>query len=62
MGDYHNKLVLSQNIAIALKVTDSISSEKQDEVKAELVKELISNVNEHINENRGTVSEDKKMV
>ena len=59
MGDYHNKLVLSQNIAIALKVSDSISPAKQDEVKAEMVKELLSNINEHINENRGTTSEKK---
>lgn len=62
MGDYHNKLVLSQNIAIALKVSDSISLEKQDEVKAGMVKELLSNINEHINENRGTTSEKKHSV
>lgn len=52
MGDYHNKLVLSQNIAIALKISESIDGACKDSVKADMVKELLKDVNHHINDNR----------
>ena len=52
MGDYHNKLVLSQNIAIALEVVKDIEGEEQNNVKSHMVKELIRDINTHINENK----------
>ena len=48
MGNYHDKLFLSQNVAMALKVSDSISEENRDEIKSQIVKELITNVNAYI--------------
>lgn len=52
MGDYHNKLVLSQNIAIALEVVKDIEGEEQNNVKSHMVKELLRDINTHINENK----------
>ena len=52
MGDYHNKLVLSQNIAIALEVVDDIEGDDKNKIKAEMVKELLKDINTHINENK----------
>lgn len=48
MGNYHDKLFLSQNVAMALKVSDSISDENRDDIKSQIVKELITNVNAYI--------------
>lgn len=52
MGDYHNKLILSQNVAIALKISESIDGDEKNSVKSEMVKELLKDVNQHINENK----------
>ena len=52
MGDYHNKLVLSQNVAIALKISESIDGPEKNSVKSEMIKELLKDVNQHINENK----------
>ena len=52
MGDYHNKLILSQNVAIALKISESIDGPEKNSVKSEMVKELLKDVNQHINENK----------
>ena len=54
MGDYHNKLVLSQNVAIALKISESIDGPEKNSVKSEMIKELLKDVNQHINENKPT--------
>lgn len=48
MGDYHNKLVLSQNISIALKIAESLSDEAGERIKEHIVDELIKDVNIHI--------------
>lgn len=48
MGNYHDKLFLSQNVAIALKISDSITDEKRDDIKTQIVKELITDVNAYI--------------
>lgn len=48
MGAYHNKLVLSQNIAIALKLSDSLNDGIRDSVKKEIINELMKDVNNHI--------------
>ena len=54
MSDYHNKLVLSQNISIALKIAGSLSDKTGEKVKEHIVDELIKDINIHIH------SEDKK--
>lgn len=48
MSDYHNKLVLSQNVSIALKIAESISGESAEKVKNHIVEELVKDINEHI--------------
>ena len=48
MSRYHNKLVLSQNISIALKVADTLPEPIQGEVRAELIKQLITEINKYI--------------
>lgn len=49
MGTYHNKLVLSQNIAFALKISDSLSDDIKNESKKSIIEELIKDINNHIN-------------
>jgi hypothetical protein len=48
MGNYHDKLFLSQNVATALKISDSLSDDKKDDIKAEIARELIKDVNSYI--------------
>lgn len=48
MSDYHNKLVLSQNVSIALKIAESISGESAEKVKNHIVEELVKDINAHI--------------
>lgn len=58
MGAYHNKLILSQNVALAIKIADSLSNdanysmnkiEKNDknDAKRNIINELIKDVNNH---------------
>lgn len=48
MGAYHNKLVLSQNIALALKIADSLSCDAKNDAKRDIINELIKDANNHI--------------
>lgn len=48
MSRYHNKLVLSQNISIALKVADSLSSEDKSKAKNGIISELLKDINIHL--------------
>jgi len=48
MSKYHNKLVLSQNISIALKVTDTLPEQIQGEIRAELIKQLVKDINQYM--------------
>lgn len=48
MSKYHNKLVLSQNISIALKVADTLPEEMQGELRSELIKQLVKDINQYI--------------
>ena len=48
MSDYHNKLVLSQNVSIALKIAESLSDESGEKVKEHIVEELMKDINIHI--------------
>ncbi len=48
MSKYHNKLVLSQSISIALKVSDSLSEEDKIETKKLIISELMKDINSHL--------------
>lgn len=48
MGSYHNKLVLSQNVSIALKVADSLPEEEKAKSKNLIIEELLKNVNSYL--------------
>lgn len=48
MSKYHNKLLLSQNISIALKVTETLPLDIQSTTRAKLAEQLVSNINKHI--------------
>lgn len=48
MSKYHNKLVFSQNISIALKVADSLPKEEQTKIKDIIVSELLKDINSNI--------------
>lgn len=48
MNKYHNKLLLSQNISIALKITDTLPSEIQNSTRAKLSEQLVNDINKCI--------------
>lgn len=48
MSKYHNKLVLSQNISIALKIADSLPEEDKVKTKNLIVTELLKDINTHL--------------
>jgi len=48
MSKYHNKLVLSQNISIALKIADSLPEGDKVKTKDLIVTELLKDINTHL--------------
>ncbi|WP_300080025.1 hypothetical protein [uncultured Thomasclavelia sp.] len=52
MGKYHEKLVLSQNVAYALEIVDTLSDTKKDEAKKELMCELVKDINLYLHEKK----------
>lgn len=48
MSKYHNKLVISQNISIALKVSESLPSDDKAKAKNKIIDELLKDVNTHL--------------
>lgn len=48
MSKYHNKLVLSQNISIALKVADTLPDSDKTKAKNTIINELLKNVNSYL--------------
>lgn len=48
MSNYHNKLVLSHNISIALRVADSLPEMDKVQTKDEIIKELLKDINSHL--------------
>lgn len=48
MSKYHNKLVLSQNISIALKVADTLPSDDKTKSKNMIISELLKDINIHL--------------
>lgn len=51
MSKYHNKLVLSQNISIALKVADSLPTEDKVKTKNLIITELLKDINTYLVKN-----------
>lgn len=50
MGEYHKKLVLTQNIGIALKITDLLPPEDKAQTQRALVGQLTLNINQYLAE------------
>ena len=49
MGEYHEKLVLTQNVALALKISESIEDiQGKAESKRELMLALVNDINRHL--------------
>lgn len=48
MSKYHNKLVLSQNISIALKIADSLPATDNTSAKNLIINELLKDINNHL--------------
>ncbi|MBI9013873.1 MAG: hypothetical protein JEZ08_16685 [Clostridiales bacterium] len=49
MTEYHKKLVITQNISLAMKLSSDLSDEKaKQETQTEIIKELVKDVNVHI--------------
>ncbi|MGD0541681.1 MAG: hypothetical protein ABSB33_09210 [Tepidisphaeraceae bacterium] len=48
MGEYHQKLVITQNIALALKITEGMPEGERVKSQAELVKALSKDVNRYL--------------
>lgn len=51
MGEYHKKIVLTQNIALALKATDDFENEKKFEMKSKIIDELLKDINKYLSTN-----------
>jgi hypothetical protein len=48
MGEYHQKLVLTQNVSLALKIAESLPDDARVAAQSELVRQLSSNVNAYL--------------
>lgn len=48
MSNYHNKLVLSQNVSIALKVAESLPEDERVNAKKTIINELLKDINTHL--------------
>ena len=48
MSEYHQKLVLTQNINLALKISEGLKEPKKSESKARLIDSLSQNVNMYL--------------
>ena len=62
MSKYHNKLVLSQNISIALKVADTLPDSDKTKAKNTIINELLKDVNSYLTKSDQEIksSTDKK--
>jgi hypothetical protein len=49
MGQYHQKLVLTQNIALALKIAESLPEVDRTKAQAALIDSLLKDINVHLN-------------
>jgi hypothetical protein len=48
MGEYHQKLVLTQNIGISLKITENLPNQERVQAQQLLVAQLTNNINGHL--------------
>lgn len=48
MSKYHNKLVLSQNISIALRVAESLPETEKCKAKDMIITQLLNNINDYL--------------
>jgi hypothetical protein len=48
MGEYHHKLVLTQNISLALKITEQMEGELKSKAQLQLIEQLTKDINLHI--------------
>ena len=62
MSKYHNKLVLSQNISIALKVADSLPTEDKVKTKNTIITELLKDINVYLVKNDSTNEVNKQSI
>lgn len=51
MSEYHKKLVLSQNVSLALKVTEDFNEDHKYLSRMEVIKEITKDINKHLAEN-----------
>ena len=59
MSTYHNKLVLSHNISIALKVAESLPADNQVQIKNLIVSEFLKDINSHMTKEDPSESDKK---
>ncbi|MDR8392866.1 hypothetical protein NC796_17045 [Aliifodinibius sp. S!AR15-10] len=48
MGDYHQKLVITQNISLALKISESLPEDNQSKAQLEIIRALTDGVNMYL--------------
>src|SRR6266704_6953816 len=57
MSEYHRKLVLTQNIGLALKISDSLPTRSRERAQEKLIENLFANINAYlVNEPAGAVA------
>lgn len=48
MGEYHQKLVLTQNISLALKITEQMKESEKDKAQTFLIEQLTKDINKYL--------------
>jgi hypothetical protein len=48
MGEYHHKLVLTQNVSLALKISEEMQGDEKLKMQSQIVNELMKDINSHI--------------
>jgi ABC-type bacteriocin/lantibiotic exporter with double-glycine peptidase domain len=48
MGEYHHKLVLTQNVSLALKISEEMQGDEKLKIQSQIVHELMKDINSHI--------------
>ena len=56
MSEYHQKLVITQNISLALKIAEELPEKDKTDSQKELIKQLTTNVNEYLSLNSSMVN------
>lgn len=47
-GEYHKKLVLSQNISLALKTTEDFQGKEKYELREKIISEITKDINKYL--------------